>query len=192
MLRVSQVIIILMKIFFYTAVTLGLLSANSASAIDVKTYSHKEVDIRNYKTYQWMPIRVLTSAGVVEDDDQYAPMIRSAIEKQMAKTGLTRVASGGDLQLLSVAVRDASAQLEAFIYGWGFTGLENASWGMPIATVGRYNYEGTLVICLYDEKIKKGAWMGIAKAWLGKPSALAGTVDKGVAKMFSKYPNKTK
>src|SRR4051812_41200369 len=41
----------------------------------LKTFNGANVDMSTYKTYQWMPPRVLTKTGIVEDDPNVAPAV---------------------------------------------------------------------------------------------------------------------
>jgi hypothetical protein len=59
-----------------------------------------------------------------------------------------------------------------------------------VATVGRYNKEGSLGVALIDTSTKKTVWMAMATKSYGKQSQLEGKVNKAVADMFSKYPVK--
>ncbi len=141
-------------------------------------------DFARYKTYQWLPPRVLTSTGVVENHPVVGPAIKDAINRELAGKGLREVADGGDLQVSAFALREAVPQLEAVVFGG-----PDMMYAQPIATMGRYNHEGTLIVNLIDTKTKKSAWIGMVKE----------TIDRGeftglkklpgaAAKMFKKYP----
>src|SRR5689334_18292493 len=43
-----------------------------------KTAVGVNIDFSSYKTYHWLPTRILTKAGVVEDDPEIVPAVRSA------------------------------------------------------------------------------------------------------------------
>src|SRR5262245_46717362 len=61
-------------------------------------------DFARYKTFQWLPTRVLTSSGVVENDPVLTPLLKDAINRQLIQRGLTEVAEGGDLQVSAGAL----------------------------------------------------------------------------------------
>jgi hypothetical protein len=150
----------------------------------VKTQAAPDARFQEYKTYQWLPPRILTKTGLVENDDRVAPVIRRAVDQQMEKLGFTKVADGGDLQVSTLAFRESVPQLEAIIYPGGLDwGL-----GMPITTVGRYNHEGTLVVNLIDTKTKKSAWAGLSTGTFDKPEQLESKVNKAASDIFKKYP----
>jgi len=63
-------------------------------------------------------------------------------------------------------------------------------YGTPMATMGRYNHEGTLVVNLIDTRSKKSAWVGLVTETIDRGE---GTGQKklpvAAAKMFKKYPS---
>ena len=61
-------------------------------------------DFARYKTYEWLPTRVLKPSGVVEDDPVLTPLIKDAINRQLMARGMTEVAQGGDLQVSAGAL----------------------------------------------------------------------------------------
>ena len=63
----------------------------------VKAFGAKDADYSYYKTFHWLPSKMLTKAGVVEDDPTVAPRIAKSVKSQLAKKGLTEVAQGADL-----------------------------------------------------------------------------------------------
>ena len=152
----------------------------------VQTWVGKDADFSQYKTYEWLPIRVLTKTGVVEDDKTAAPLIREAVNRQLAAKGLKEVATGGDLQISAGALSESIPQVEAVFLPPGMAGLDYAT---PIATMGRYNKQGTLVVNLIIAGTTKFAWLGIAKESIdNKPGAGLKKIDKAAANMFKKYP----
>ena len=60
----------------------------------VKTFASKEDDVRSYKTYEWLPPRVMTRYGLLEGDELVAPVIRQAVNRELARKGYTEVAEG--------------------------------------------------------------------------------------------------
>src|SRR5882724_488107 len=76
----------------------GLLAA-PCYAGKVQSWTGADADFNRYKTYQWLPVRVLTKTGVIEDDEVAAPLIRKAVNRQLALRGLKEVKEAGDLQI---------------------------------------------------------------------------------------------
>lgn len=153
----------------------------------VKTFVSEKSDFASYKTYQWLPTRILTKAGVVEDDPDISPIVKAAVNRELTSRGLKEVAEGGDLQIVSCVLNTYVPQLEAYIFPFGGT-LDYAT---PIAAIGRYNREGTLAISLIDRNTKKSAWAGmITESIDNKPGAGAKKIPKATETLFKKYPVK--
>jgi len=155
----------------------------------VQSWIGDDADFSRYKTYQWLPVRVLTKTGVIEDDEDAAPLIRKAVNRQLVLKGLIEVTEAGDLQISAVALSESIPQLEAVILPTGFASLDYAQ---PIAAMGRYNREGTLAINLIITGTRKSAWFGLAKESIdNKPGAGLKKIDKAAANLFKKYPGKS-
>ena len=155
----------------------------------LKTIAGAHATFASYRTYQWLPVKTLGKAGIVEDDSTIAPIIKAAMNSEMAALGLTEVKEGGDLQVAAFAATTSIPQLEAVIFP-GDVGLDFET---PIATMGRYNKEGTLAINLIDTRTKKSAWAGLATDSIdNKPGSGLKKIPSATAALFSKYPKKKK
>ena len=176
-----------------TLVTLASISPQLAPA-KVKAYPNPNADFARYKTYQWFPPRVLTKTGIDENHPE-APNLKAIIGRHLAQRGLNEVAEGGDLQIQAWVVSETSPQLEAVIIS-SVTVAPGSymSIGDPIATIGRYNREGTLYLNLIDSQTKKSAWSAMATDSLPtrplKPEEIRAKLEKAVAAIFKKYPAK--
>jgi Domain of unknown function (DUF4136) len=156
----------------------------TAAMAKVKVLVDAKGDLSQYRTYQWLPPRVLKKTGLEENDDVVAPVIKVAVNKELAKLGLKEVPENADIQISAWAFREASPQIEAYVYGsyddWYFGGTP--------ATLGRYNHSGTLVIGLIDPKTKKSVWGAASTGSFEKPSQLESRVNKAASEIFGKYP----
>jgi hypothetical protein len=140
-----------------------------------------------YKTYQWLPTRVLTSSGVVENDPVLTPLMKEAINRELKDRGLTEVESGGDLQVAAGITTHSVPQMEAVL----FAGPQDLMFGTPIATMGRYNRKGSLIVNLIDPATKKSAWAGLAEEDLNDTQGAGQKkIGKAAGKIFKKYPVK--
>ncbi len=173
----------------------GAVSLLCASILDpcfagkIKTFVGSNVDFASYKTYQWLPTKVLGSTGVVEDDPTLSPIIRSAVNRELTARGLKEVPEGGDLQVVTFALNAYIPQLEAYIFPTGVP----YDYPIQVAAMGRYNREGTLAINLIDSRTKKSAWAGmITESIANKPNAGAKKIPKATETLFKKYPVKKK
>jgi hypothetical protein len=160
-----------------------ILLATAATA-KVKVLVEAKSDLSQYRTYQWLPPRVLKKTGLEENDSVVAPVIKMAVNKELAKLGMKELADNADVQISSWAFREVSPQVEAYIYGsyddWYFGGTP--------ATLGRYNQSGTLVVGLIDPKTKKSVWGALSTGSFEKPSQLESRVNKAASEIFGKYP----
>ncbi len=81
-------------------------------------------------------------------------------------------------------------QLERVLLGEGYA----FEFGTVVATMGRYNREGTLVINLIDRRTKKSAWAGLATSNLKtgylSPEEIRLKFDQAATQIFKKYPVK--
>ncbi len=154
----------------------------------VKIFDSKKHNVANYKTYHWLPPRVMTRYGLVEDDALFAPMIKQAVNRELARKGYLEVAEGGELEVSTGGFGRTSSQLEGFLVQWGFDSYYWA-WGVTSATpVTRVNKQGTFVIVLVDVKTKEGVWGGLATAMIGKPESVGKSIDKAAKRILKKLP----
>jgi hypothetical protein len=165
-----------------------LLIPSFVLAGSVKTYVGKNINFADYHTYTWLPTKVLTNKGIVEDDPVGGPIIRSAINEELTSRGLKEVPSGGDLQVATIVLTGYSPQLEAYLFAGGWAGTE---WGSSTATLGRYNKDGTLGVNLIDSRTNKSAWAGmITESIDNKKGGNEKKIPPAAKKLFSKYPIK--
>ena len=159
-----------------------------ADAGKVRAFSGKGVDLSQYKTYQWLPTRALTNTGIVEDDPVLTPLIRDAVNRELRRLGLVEVAERADLQVATGLTKHASPQVEAVVLAAGAQGMYYAT---PIATMGRYNRKGSLIVNLIDANTKTSAWAGIADEDLSDMTGAGQKkIGKAAANLFKKYPVK--
>lgn len=153
----------------------------------IKTFAGTHADFASYKTYQWLPVKTLTNMGVVEDDPAISPVMRDAVNRELAALGLTEVKEHADLEVATFAATTFVPQLEAVF----FPGGQYLDFETPIATMGRYNKEGTMAINLIDTKSKRSAWAGIATDSISNKRGSGMKKIPGVtAALFRKYPTK--
>jgi hypothetical protein len=159
----------------------------------VKVEFDKKIDFTRYKTYQWYPPRILKKTGISENDDVVAPLIKTAVNRELARRNLMEVASGGDLQVSTWALSESIPNIDALIYAGGArlpAGSMIDPVQAPVASMGRYNKEGTVVVNLIDAATKKSAWAALATSSYSDVYNLGPTIDKAVGQMFNKYPLK--
>ena len=163
--------------------------ATPAFAVKVKTVEAKNVNMTQYKTYQWLPPRFLVKTGIDENNPNN-PILKAVVGRRLALVGLKEVAEGGDLMIQAYVLTESVPQLEAVLMGEGY----NFDYGTVVATMGRYNRNGTLYLNLIDRQAKKSAWLGMATDDLNRgslsPDQIRSKLEKVVKAMFKKYPVK--
>jgi len=149
----------------------------------------KGVNMASYKTYQWLPPRILLKTGI-DENHPATPILKEVVGKHLAQVGLKEVGEGADLQIQAYVTNEYIPQLEAVLMGEGY----NFDYGTVVATMGRYNRQGTLYLNLIDSKAKKSAWAGMMTDDLKRgnltPDEIKSKLEKAAAAIFKKYPAK--
>jgi hypothetical protein len=168
-----------------------LLLVASQGLAEMKTYPSKTVKISAYKTYTWLAPRLFTATEINDHDPVFTPIIRAAVNKQMAERGYKEVAEGGQIQLIVAAVVTISSQLEAYLvqFGFGVDDYYNTIGVVAATPITRINREGVLAIGFYDPKLKQSLWSGYITKALGKPQKdPTGLIDGATSKLLKDLP----
>ena len=165
-------------------VGMTFLFAGKASAQQVKTDYDREASFGQYKTYSWEQVK--TKNGLDVD------RIKSAVNAQLAAKGWTQVESGGDISIVALEITREQQTLNTFYDGfgggWGYRRFGGGGFGIATTTEDTYKV-GTLVVDLFDTKTKKLLWRGSSSDTLSNNSNKnIKNLDKGVDKMFKKFP----
>jgi hypothetical protein len=175
-----------MKPISRTAVctVLFLAALGTAFAQQVKTDFDHQANFSQYKTYSWQEIKPANSL--------WDARIKNAVDAQLAAKGWTQVASGGDVAVVAIKTSQTQRSLQTFYDGfgggWGWRRFGGGGFGEATTTEQDYK-EGTLVIDLYDAKTKQLIWRGSAEDMVSnKAEKNEKNLEKGVAKMFKKFP----
>jgi hypothetical protein len=109
--------------------------------------------------------------------------IHDGVDAQLAAKGLRKVATDADLVVATHVKTQEHKELLADGFGYG------PWWGTgPVATVQTY-VQGILIVDLYDAHTKKMVWRGTATGTASdKPAKDAAKINKGIAKLFTRYP----
>jgi hypothetical protein len=156
----------------------------SAFAQNVETDFDHKANFSQYKTYSWEEIKPSNSL--------WDARIKSAVDAQLAAKGWSQVASGGDVCVVAIKTSQTQRTLQTFYDGmgggWGWRRFGGGGFGDATTTEQDYKV-GTLVIDLYDAKTKQLLWRGSAQDTVSdKATQNEKNLDKGVAKMFKKFP----
>jgi hypothetical protein len=161
---------------------LFLVALGTAFAQHVKTDFDHHANFSQYKTYSWQEIKPANSL--------WDARIKNAVDAQLAAKGWTQVNSGGDVAIVAIKTTQTERTLQTFYNGFGGGWGWRSFGGFGDATTTEQDYkEGTLLIDMYDAKTKQLIWRGSAEDTLSNKAAKnEKNLDKGVAKMFKKFP----
>jgi hypothetical protein len=173
-----------MKPIVRTAVSavLFLVALGTALAQQVKTDFDHQANFSQYKTYSWQEIKPANSL--------WDARIQRALDAQLAAKGWTKVENGGDVAVVAIATSHTERTLQTFYDGMGGGWRWRGFGGMGEATTTEQDYkEGTLVVDMYDAKTKQLIWRGSSEDTVSNNAQKnEKNLDKGVAKMFKKFP----
>ncbi len=161
----------------------------------VQAFTAKDADFSRYKTFQWLPPRVVTKLGVVEDDPAN-PVLKAAIGQQLSQKGLSELANGADLQIQAWVLTEQVPQFVAMIAASVSIDLSTSvvTVSDPMAVVGQFNRQGSLYLNLIDSRTNKSAWFAMVSDSLPnrtlKPEEIRSKLDKAAKNIFDKYPVK--
>lgn len=163
------------------------LAASVSLTAKVKILPSKKYDISKYETYEWLPPRVMTRQGLLEDDPVVAPLIRQVVNKYLAVKGYREVAENAQLKLLTGGFSETTSQLEGFLITYGFDYYYG--WGPTYASpVSRVNREGTFLVGLIDAQTNEGVWLGLSTALVGDHKDIDKTINKAASNLLKKLP----
>ncbi len=160
------------------------LFAARASAQQVKTDYDRSANFTQYKTYSWEQVKT--------KDALDAGRIKSAVNAVLATKGWTQVDSGGDVSIVAMEITQNQQTLNTFYNGfgggWGWRRFGGGGFGEATTTTDTYKV-GTVVVDLFDTKTKQLIWRGSESDTLSNNSDKnIKNLDKGVEKMFKKFP----
>ena len=162
-------------------------------AQDVRYNFDKDARFSDFKTYKWVQIKDSPQMNNLVDEQ-----IKSAIDAELAKKGLTKVT--GDQADLYVAYQVSVRQEKEFSSystdfgygpGWG-RGWYGGGMGST-TTTGQTStiHIGELALDMYSPTTKQLVWRGAASKTLdakAKPEKRQKNLGKGVAKLLKNYP----
>lgn len=164
-----------------TSVVVCVLTAASL-AQQVKTDYDRDANFSKYKTFSFEKIQT--------KDPLLVDRIKSAVSASLTAKGLSQVDSGGDVSIVAVQMTNTQQTLDTFYNGFGGGWRFGGRFGDATTTTETYQV-GTLVVDLFDSSTKELLWRGSVSDTLSNNSGNnIKKLDKGVEKMFKKYPPK--
>ena len=170
-----------MKTKMLMLVGLICFAAFAASAQDVYVTSSPSANFSSYHTYAW---------GQRQNPNQInspflAQEAKTQIDNQLQSKGLKLVQETENPDLVVVASGGMKTQTSYNMYGTRMLGGGMGSISQQQDVIG------TLIVDIYDVKAKELVWRGMGQGTLNEKNSQKNMqlVDKGVAKMFKKYPS---
>ena len=165
-----------------------LFTAVVSSSQQVRYNFLPDIDFAKYKSYRWTEVK-----GDDYSNSVLGGQVKQAIESELARKGLTKVA-GGDSDLV-VAFQLAMSEERKWkpageddaYWGWGGWG----GWGGSSDTKSATIAKGTLNLDIYDSAMKKQVWRGEVTKIVRKendPKKIEKNVKLSVAKLMHNYP----
>jgi hypothetical protein len=153
----------------------------AASAQDVYVTSSPSANFSSYHTYAWGQMPNPNSIN----SPFLAQEAKTQIDNQMQSKGLKLVQETENPDLVVVASGGMKTQTSYNMYGTRMIG------GGMGSISQQQNVIGTLIVDIYDVKAKELVWRGMGQGTLNEKNSQKNMqlVDKGVAKMFKKYPS---
>ena len=173
-----------------------LLLIACAYSQDVHYNYDRSANFDSYKTYQWVD---LAGPGGKVPDQLIDQDIKRAVDEQLSQKGLTRVESGGDLQVGYHAIlrEEKGINLNGFGYGggpWGWGGGWGGFNGGTVTGQTSTITSGTLLVDIYDPTRKQLIWRGDATKTIDiskNPDKNYKNLQRAMAKLFKNYPPQT-
>jgi hypothetical protein len=171
------------RIVFVLMGMMGLF-AIAAPAQQVKTDYDRSANFGQYKTYSWEQVKTKDALDI--------DRIKNAVNATLAAKGWSQVETGGDVSVIAFEMTQNQQTLNTFYDGfgggWGWRRFGGGGFGEATTTTETYKV-GTLLVDLYDAKSKQLLWRGSASDTLSNNSNKnIKNPDKGVEKMFKKFP----
>jgi hypothetical protein len=155
-----------------------LFLVSAALAQEVRVDHDRSANFQGYKTYRWSDYRI--GRGTTQLMDQH---IKSAVDEQLARKGLQRVSSGGDLLIDYQVALEREKQYDGFGIGPRWSGSVRAN--SSTIEVGK------IAIDMFDPVRGQLVWRGEAEKTLDikkDPDKNYANLQKAMAKLFKSYP----
>jgi Domain of unknown function (DUF4136) len=174
----------------FAGAVLALPSLLMAQKVEVD-YDHG-ADFSKYHTYRWVATKENPKMTQLAQQ-----RIVAAFDENMAKKGLRRVETDGDVLVEVQGAITEQTQLNTYSTGgpgWGYGAGWGYGWGaaggMSTTTMDKIPV-GVLVFEMWDPNMKQLVFRGVASDTLSdKPEKNTKKINKSAQKMFDKYPPK--
>jgi len=153
-----------------------------ALAQNVMVDYRQGMDFSGYKTFMW-----IKPPNTVNPLDQQR--VIDQVNSALSTKGLRLVTGEADLCIAAHTATEQERTLNTFYDGFGGGWQWRGSgFGTAITTVSTYDV-GTLVVDIFDSRMKEAIWRGTSMKTLSeKPERNAVSLNKAIAKMFENFP----
>ncbi|SMB94817.1 lipoprotein [Hymenobacter roseosalivarius DSM 11622] len=171
------------------ALLLGATSCSTSRVGVTSDYDHS-VNFRTYKTWSWYPQQTADAeGGPARGYNSFLDKrLRTAVELEMKKRGLTYAEQSPDLFVAYSAKVEDKQQVSPYAGGYGYPFYGYGMYGRgPYSPVTQYK-AGTVIIDLVDAKRKELAWRGQGQAQVDKNTISEEEVYRIVGGILENYP----
>lgn len=124
-----------------------------------------------------------------DDDPVYAPLIKQAVNRELARKGYQEVEQGGQLEVIAAGVSSKSSQLEGYLTVFGSDYFDGFYSSTAVRPITRVNREGALAVTLYDPALKAGVWTGYIQDVVGRANP-GKKISDAASKLLKKLPKR--
>lgn len=133
-----------------------LLTSNCSNQIRIKTDYDREVNLKLYKSYAWLPVKEIESKNnPLVYNELTDKRIKKAVEVQFQAKGIQYTPENPDLRIHYHIIVDNRSAVRPTAYGYYYSPY----WMRNQYDVYQYR-EGTLIIDLMDAKNNNLIWRG--------------------------------
>jgi hypothetical protein len=175
-------------------------AAAVAGGIKITIQQDKTYQFESRRTYAWHPdepvsVKVLQAVGDPEKiKEKFDPMVRPAVERELAKRGFTKVeAAKADFYLCYYLLLGPSYTAQ---YHGQFVGAI-PEWGLPDFMMSTSSLkvieQGSIVVDVSSTERKAVIWRGVAATEFNgrlNDAERQARIDKGLADMLKNFPPK--
>jgi len=147
-----------------------------------------------YKTFGWLNVEPGPDQPPAIRSETARLNIKSMVEKELSKRGLTRVQGDASPDLLVWLTGSKERRVEVATYGYTYAASYAYGYGgiamtAPVTEAHTYT-EGTLLLDLVDARSKQLVWRGSATDTLDGSTASMSQVNEALTKILAHYPPK--
>jgi len=183
-----------MKILKTLTILAIAIATFSCSTVKVVVDENKNTDFSRYKTYSFLGWQNQSDKILSEEDKGY---LRDAFVHQFERRGMTRVNSGGDMQIslyIIINEKTAVSGYNDYVGASGYThyyGYAYSTGNMNNTFTQASKEVGTLIMNVYDGSSKDQIWQAVASSAVQqKVEKRKSSIPSKIANLMSYFPLK--